>query len=209
MKKVFLLNGAARSGKDTVANIMRKELEAKGKSIEVLSFAEPLKQIIAKTFDISLGELEIYKNKTDKFTLSLLQEGKNTSEIINQTNFRKILQRFGTEGMKTIFGESVWVDLINDKIKKSNAEYFIISDFRFQIEAKTILNLSNRDIAECYFFYVDSDMSTISENLHSSEKDLDTFTFDYYIHNMKGKLHETEFVVSELIQSLMEQQKPV
>jgi hypothetical protein len=202
MKEVILIHGAARSGKDTIAKYMKKELEQKGKSVEILSFAEPLKQIIADTFGISLKDLDIYKNKSDVFTLNLFQEGNNEAKLLEQTNFRKILQRFGTEAMKPVFGHSVWVDLVVKKIKDSSAEYFIIPDFRFLIEADGIIQLANEDILQCYFISVYSDMSTIADKNHISENELNGFVFDYDLNNMKDKFHETEFLSTQILEDI-------
>ena len=199
MKNVILINGLARSGKDTIAKYMKEELNKREISTEILSFAEPLKQIIADTFDISLTTLEYYKNNADNISIECIKENRNDFQVLEVTNFRRILQRFGTEGMKPVFGNNVWANLVVQKIKQSNAEVFIIPDFRFQIEADTILKLENEDIAYCRFMYIHSDMSTISENKHISENDLKDFEFDYIINNMKDKLHETKFCINELL----------
>lgn len=197
-KKVILLAGPARSGKDTIAKMIQKETSKS----EILSFAGPLKQIIASTFDISLEDLDFYKNKSDKFILNLSEEEKSNFNVNWGTNFRQILQRFGTEGMKPVFGDGVWADIACKKIKESNNEVFIIPDFRFQIEANTVLELVNNDIANVYFLNIYSDMCTITDNQHISEKDLENFEFDETINNMQGKLQETEFVVSEFIKHI-------
>ena len=199
MKNVILINGPARSGKDTIAKYMKEELNKREINVEILSFAEPLKQIIADTFDISLTTLEYYKNNADNISIECIKENRNDFQVLEVTNFRRILQRFGTEGMKPVFGNNVWANLVVQKIKQSNAEVFIIPDFRFQIEADTILELENEDIAYCRFMYIHSDMSTISENKHISENDLKDFEFDYIINNMKDKLHETKFCINELL----------
>ena len=199
MKNVILINGPARSGKDTIAKYMKEELNKREINVEILSFAEPLKQIIADTFDISLTTLEYYKNNADNISIECIKENRNDFQVLEVTNFRRILQRFGTEGMKPVFGNNVWANLVVQKIKQSNAEVFIIPDFRFQIEADTILKLENEDIAHCYFISIHSDMSTTSENKHISENDLKDFEFDYIINNMKDELHETKFCINELL----------
>lgn len=203
-KKVILINGLARCGKDTIANYMKEILEDKEIKTEIISFAGPLKQIIEKTFDITSNELDYYKNHIDEISIIVSQENKNTFTPLFSTNFRRILQRFGTEGMKPVFGDDVWARIAKDWIKNTESDVVIIPDFRFQIEANTILELANEDIADIYFVYIYSDMSTISENQHQSEKDLEGFCFDYTINNMEGELLKTQFISSKVLIDILD-----
>ena len=57
-KLVILVNGLTRSGKDTFADYIVKHYNFTKKS-----FAGNIKYILAKTFDISLEELDYLKNK--------------------------------------------------------------------------------------------------------------------------------------------------
>ena len=62
MKNVLLINGLPRSGKDTLADYLVDKY-----NYTKLSFAAPMKAIISNTFDISLDELDAYKNRPYEF----------------------------------------------------------------------------------------------------------------------------------------------
>ena len=200
MKTVILINGKARSGKDTVASMFAKAFSSKGIYAKVFSFAKPMKEIISETFCITETALEEYKNKPEKFTVQILADDEL---ILCETNFRKILQYFGTEAMKEVFGNNVWAKLAADNVFESDANVFICSDFRFNIEAEEFLKLASKYKIHVYFIKVESDMQTINQNAHISERDLDDFCFDYTLINNKGKLRETEERVGELAETLL------
>ncbi len=44
IKRVILVSGASRAGKDTFAAALKKELRSRGKTVKILSFAHVLKQ---------------------------------------------------------------------------------------------------------------------------------------------------------------------
>ena len=125
-KQVILINGLKRSGKDYSASLMKQMFEDRGMSVELISFAGPMKRIIAKTFEISEAELDIYKN--EQATICLKEDRTDL------TNFRRILQRFGNEAMKPEFGDEVWADIGCTKALESKADIVIMPDFRFDTE---------------------------------------------------------------------------
>ena len=203
MKTVILINGKARSGKDTVARMMKRYLESDrpaGRLVtRIHSFAQPLKEVVAKTFNISLENLEDYKNRSSRFSVSI----NDNDNPIYETNMRVILQRFGTEAMKPIFGDNVWAKLLADKVLEQNAEVFIIPDFRFTIEYDEFVKLVKADKIHLYVFKVQSDMQNISDSSHSSETELDSFGFDYVIDNNKGELRFTEEQIQNILEEIL------
>jgi hypothetical protein len=181
-QKVILINGLKRSGKDYLSE---KIAEIVGENnVEIISFANPMKEIIANTFGISLNELEEYKNDTEGYGLEIKAYPNNQpSSVIAYTNFRKILQRFGTEGMKPIFGENVWAELGINNVLKSEKEYILIPDFRFLSEYSEAKTKSKGN----YKLYT---VNIFNDNLpqadaHASETELKehNFKFDYIIDN--------------------------
>lgn len=132
---VIQLLGQARSGKDWTAEQLKAYFESQGKSVEVMSYAGPMKRIISTIFDISLEELDTYKNCPLEYVVDITQlsDFKVPTDIHN-TDFRRILQLFGNEAMKTEFGNSVWADLMATNIAKSSADVVIIPDCRFHAE---------------------------------------------------------------------------
>ena len=57
MKNLILLHGKKRSGKDQFTKFLKKHQ----RDIRSVALAAPIKQILATTFNISLGDLEDYK----------------------------------------------------------------------------------------------------------------------------------------------------
>ena len=132
-----------------------------------LSFAKPMKDIISNTFDITLDELEYAKNKGRMKSFI-----KYRRLVFLTTDFRVVLQRFGTEGMKPTFGDNVWSDLLRSKMTDKDMTY-IISDWRFPEEAK------DTDIK----IQVYNTNSKASGDTHVSENALVNQKYDYRINN--------------------------
>lgn len=171
---IILINGTKRSGKDYTATIISEELAKKGFTTKIMSFASPIKSMMATLFNISIDQLEILKNEeTELYTIS----NSNTKKI---TDFRSILQRFGTEVCKPQFGETIWADLLISEISKvsSNTDVILVTDFRFEIESIT-LKSSKHNITT---LHIKNDSISRIDN-HSSERELDLYSFDYEIDN--------------------------
>lgn len=162
MDNVILIHGKKRSGKDYFAEKLKESFQKQGKTVEIFAFADALKDIVAETFEITREELDIFKNNPDVFQIIF------SNKI---TNFRKIIQRFGTEAMKKQFGDDVWVNIVKRKILDSDADYVIVSDLRFKIEL----------ISECSIKIHNNSLH--SSDMHSSETELDDHDFMFYVDN--------------------------
>lgn len=169
--QLILVNGKKRSGKDFFAQTLKNELAKVGKTAEIMSFAGPLKEIIAETFDITLQELDDYKN--DATPVGTIQRKMSGTDYNALTDFRLILQKFGTEAMKKFFGEDVWVKLLADRAYKSTADFIIVPDFRFlseEIDGAITVKIRNADFDN-------------AGDLHRSETELDNFVFMHAFDN--------------------------
>lgn len=175
MKTVILINGQKRSGKDFTAKILEEKLG----SVLNISFAQPLKDIIRDTFGVTNEFLDDAKNfKVPLYVKhgNSLDECENTYHQI--TDFRTILQRFGTEGMKPRFGEAVWANVAISRISDTQTDFVLIPDFRFNIEFDVINSVGYRVIT----LKIDNKDIDTSDS-HASERELDEFKFDYVIDN--------------------------
>jgi hypothetical protein len=200
MTTVIMINGLKRSGKDHVAGIIASLYE----NVKILSFADPLKQIVADTFPITREELEDYKN--DKVSIYINDEN---GDFIKISDFRLVLQLFGTEAMKKQFGESVWADRMVDKIdtieKEVNEDViYVIPDFRFTIEDKQVKEYCEKnDINYVTINIINNDLET--DDLHSSETELrdNDFQFTYSLDNT-GYPENIKESVTGLMKTVME-----
>ncbi len=194
MKTIILINGAKRSGKDFTASLLEEKLYAKKK----ISFATPLKQIMADTFGMSLEQMETMKNDYADYDMQFMAYPNNQPSVnFGSMNFRTLLQRFGTEGMKPTFGESVWADITaNESLDwfEQGIDYVIIPDFRFNIESETIKALQSDTIKVVTLKIRNDDINT--EDAHSSERELDDYVFDYTINNTGYSPNLGEYVDS-------------
>lgn len=166
-KSIIQIGGFKRSGKDTLASMIANHYISTGKTVDIFHYADSLKQIAASIFNISLEQLDDFKNNKTK--LWRFDEFENAYLV---TDFREILMKIGNEAIKPIFGDDVWRNIMSKKIEKSNADIIIIPDFRFNVEhlsnAVTIRILNN-DI--------------INDTNHPSETELIDFDFDMSIDN--------------------------
>lgn len=178
-KKVIMISGLARSGKDYIADKLCVSL-----GIKKYAFADTIKEILSKTFNISIEEL-------DKM--------KNDEEFIIHTNgkkqtYRNIYQFFGTEAMQSVFGKYVWVNKLFEKVK--NEDFFIISDLRFIHEYERIVKIYGKENV----FTVNVISKNTKKMNHKSEKNMKGFDFDYVFDNTeKNNPEETEKKIKLLI----------
>ncbi len=169
---IILISGYARSGKDFTAKLL-PEVFKKNTTHESMSFADDMKDIICTTFDITREHLDTYKNTGADILID--------SET--SLGWRKILQRFGTEAMKSVFGERVWVDRMIEKIKKSDKDVIIIPDWRFKLEYWRLLH-SLFGVAEIVTVRIHNNNNPSTTSTHSSEIELDDYIdFDYNVVN--------------------------
>lgn len=115
------IGGLARSGKDTLAkhlsDIISKNMDVE---VKILSFADQIKWQVK---DIC----------NDNYGISPYTDNTEEKKIV-----RDILVCHG-ETMKRLHGETIWADLIINKIKKSKEKIFpIIPDVRFDYEVSTV-----------------------------------------------------------------------
>lgn len=145
-----------------------------------MAFADPIKQILAKTLGMTVNKLEEHKNKHTPLLTCETLEPSGEEQIYPITDFRRIHQDFG-EATKSVFGSSIWVTLTLSNIMKSKKDIIIITDLRFEIEYNT-LEVCNHMLGK--------DLTTIqvqgveSVDKHISEKPLNV-PFDYVLDNSK------------------------
>lgn len=165
-KKFILIGHKKRQGKDTFAKLLKKHLE----DAAILSFAYPMKEIVADMKGLELYEYENLKNLNEKVRIEL--------------------QRFGSNKMKEYFGDDVWAKLLVSEANKRPEKYIIVSDFRFpieHIEGSLTIRVTRDNI----------DLDNASE--HISETALNGFEFDINITNNDGlyELDQKAFYMAE------------
>lgn len=157
------VSGYARSGKDTVADHLVDQY-----NFSRVSFAAPMKKAMYILNPIvssdSIGNFR-YKDLVDVYGLDKAKE--NTPEI------RRLLQIFGTEVGRSMFGENFWVDLA---LKNAGSENIVVTDVRFKNEADRIKSMGGQ-------IWRVNRTSVKPVTGHISEIDLDDYNFDYVMQN--------------------------
>lgn len=115
---LILISGKALSGKDTVANLYKRNKP----SSKIFHIADSLKQLLYETYNevYSGVKIETFYEDKDKFHSQL------------NTMPRLLLQHFGTN-CRQYFGDAIWISKLHDDILNSNSDV-IIPDIRFQDE---------------------------------------------------------------------------
>ena len=185
-KVIIQIGGFKRSGKDTISKMISNHYQSKGKLVDIFHYADPLKQIAASIFDISLEQLDEFKN--NKTELWRFDKFENAYKV---TDFREVLMKIGNEAIKPIFGNDVWQKIMLEKIEKSEADIIIIPDFRFKVEHiqnSVTIRIYNDDI--------------VNDTDHPSETELINFDFDMSIDNTN--YHQTQEEVSYYCEQMID-----
>lgn len=112
--KLIGITGRKRSGKDTVADMIIKQLAPK--VVIKIGFADALKEEVAKATGKSRDFIET-----------------------NKSHFRLILQGWGTDFRRELDGKNYWINKLGVKILAlENVDMVIVPDVRFLNEAQFI-----------------------------------------------------------------------
>jgi len=140
------LSGAKGSGKDTVAAYL-----VKNHQFERKAFADPMKKSIAALFDIPFSEVDKLKNE-DTCIVSLATYGpKNVGSYEwikshHDMTFRTLLQRYGTEAHRDVFGEDFWLDYTLPVGGYYPGRAIVVTDVRFANEANRVKELGGTNV---------------------------------------------------------------
>lgn len=155
------LAGRKRAGKDSFADAFLKR-----RPMLRDSFAYPIKQAIAAMFEITIEELESRKHE---FIPGI---GKA---------YRDLMQTLGTEWGRDKVHADIWVELLAERYAKSATRNLMITDVRFDNEAKWINNQGGK------VFLISRPVGTNLDK-HRSEKGVD----DKYISGVIFNDHSLE-----------------
>ena len=191
MTKVIMIGGKKRTGKGSGTEYLKKLYATQGLTVDVISIASTVKEIVAELFDISVENLDKYKNSPNQYWIEVMDKGQLT---LSQTDFRRILQLLGTDIRNKSLGQNFWVRVAVDKITASKADIVLIDDWRFPFEYEEILKVFPTKTLITF-------RDTGTKDTHESETALDDFIADYTIRN-SGTLEEY-FAKLEKIQHLL------
>lgn len=157
------LSGYAQSGKDTVA-----ELLCLNYGYKRVSFADPMREALLR-LNPNIGN-EPLSHLVNDYGWEL---AKHNPEV------RRLLQVFGTQVGREMFGENFWIDLA---FKQVTQDRVVFSDVRFPNEAQAII----KNGGQVWRIQREGHKPV---NLHASEIAMDNWRFDDLILN-HGNLND-------------------
>lgn len=158
------ITGRAKSGKDTSAGIIREYFQNQNKSVDIYSFASPLKKIARDIFKFSDFELNT-------------PDGKESHNNFWDITPRKFLQILGTDMFRNVFRDDVWLKCAELYLTDNMADVIIIPDVRFNNEAEFIKKYKGI-IIQIYRSNWENDFSG-----HVSEQGIDDKYLNWSIYN--------------------------
>ena len=155
--KTILISGKAGHGKDTVAQLMKEELEKQGEKVLIIKFGDPVKWFAREYYN--------------------WDGNKNIQG-------RSLLQYIGTEMMRS-YDEYYWGRIVSEFIAANkDFTYALIPDWRFYTEKEAVL-AANKECYTLRVErpnFINPNM-TEEQLKHISETELDHKSFDYIIYN--------------------------
>lgn len=138
--QIIGVTGFRRSGKNSVTRILAERF-----GFKQYAFADALRAMCAAVdpFIILRGSpaaiLErLGATRDDYRTYNVLVDQLGYELAKDVPDFRRFLQRLGTEGIRGTFGPNAWVDALARKVTIDNEDRVTISDVRFRSEADWI-----------------------------------------------------------------------
>lgn len=166
MKKVILISGKARAGKDSTAQILKEELEKRGEKVVITHFAKYIKSILREFYCWNGEKTEEWRDK-----LQIL----GTDTIKEKLNY------------KCFHAKRIAEDI---QITENDFDYYIIPDCRFRDEIYLMKSMFPDNTKSIRVHRLDFTSNLTDEQLkHKSEIDLDNFDFDVNIYVQSGLDH--------------------
>jgi hypothetical protein len=169
MNNCIGLSGWAKSGKDTIANYL-----VENHGYRRISFADPMREALLR-LDPLVPYMGLYMRLSGVIHFRGWDSAKRDVPEI-----RELLQRFGTEVGREMFGENFWVNAAISTIQPG--EKIVFADVRYKNEADAIKALGGAVIRV-------TRAGVVAVNDHTSERDLDDYKFDLSIDN-SGSLED-------------------
>lgn len=175
MANILAISGLAGAGKNTVADFIKEKYPEK--TIEIVSFASKLKDIVSVMFDLPRDKLEGINPEDRAWREEKLE---HWSYLLgHDVTPRTLLQDIGTRLIKQNFHNDFWILALDNYItsKENDVDMFIITDCRYPNEMAWIKTKPNYMLAEVrrgddpqwVTDYLEKDI--IPQNIHISEYD--------------------------------------
>ena len=165
------LVGKKGSGKDTLKDYITKN----NNNIISYAFADPLKEICRILFQLSHEQLYGHQSIKEKKIDELNVSPRILFQRIGTNLFRNELLNVLPEMKNVLKNDSIWIFAFKRWYKKNKNKNVIVSDVRFENEAKSIQDMGG------ILIYIDRYSNNYDQ--HESEKNIEKIKCDYVIKN--------------------------
>ena len=199
VKKILLISGKKKSGKDTFCNI----LQTHNPNVHVLHLADKIKSILMDTLEISREDLELFKVHPGYFYHHGHTNPNELYHTSGLTSMRKMLQNLG-ETVKKEFGPTIWCDMVDKQLRDDKLN--VIADCRFPLE----YNYFYERYAPSVFCVKCVHLFQSGIDKHTSETSVDQVPCDVTLYNPHEGVKEWEKMIQtqEWFQSLVQGEIP-
>ncbi len=168
--RIIALTGPKGVGKSWVAGQLAKALDA-----QILSYADPIRAALS--------------------AIGVSFEDKNSIQEPFGCSARVMAQTFGTEWVRGMISESIWLDLMEERINNADG-FVVIDDARFDNEANQISRLGGL-VVELH-----GDTSEEKGDLHASEAGICPLLVDRYCYNSR---HNNTLALGNILSLLVDE----
>jgi hypothetical protein len=161
------LSGYARSGKDTIANILVEE------GFKRVAFSDALQKCMIAFNPII--DWDLVNNVPIRYVDLVEELGYDKCKEL-YPEFRRSLQFMATEVGRNTFDENIWLNFVTDRINAEPNQDWVITDCRFRNEIKAVEDAGG-------FIWRVMRYGYNGANNHISEHELDNYNFDEIIFN--------------------------
>lgn len=171
------LSAKMACGKTTTAKFLQENIRKRGKTCEILPFAQPLKEECSELYRFPLEWTKTGKDKT----VNVPDWAPYSPNWSGQPTVREILQYYGTEVCRAK-EPGIWVRKFLEKAEQLGADVIICDDVRFPDEAEPFMKKGLCFRIEAYPGYE-------PKSFHSSETSLDDYEFHRRFYPKFGESH--------------------
>lgn len=164
------LTGRAQAGKDTVYKVMA-DLYLMVRNVQRRAFADLLYRSAAAALGVTVEDLHDWK--TDP-TVTIEVRNLDSEPLVRRTT-RNLLQRYGTEAHRDIFGADFWVDALD--LTHGPDDLVVVTDVRFPNEARAITKAGGH--------VVRVEGPHVGDDDHASEQPIPDNLVDYVLDNTR------------------------
>lgn len=193
---IIVLSGKARSGKDTVADILEDLFIENFEDVVSIAYADYLKEIVGKAF--GLNDRHLYGDLKEEPIKNLPIRSRSGLKTQHHWTPRKLFQYIGTDIFRRI-DPDCWLNVVKNEVLSNRAKAsYIITDARFENEINWAMEAGGIHI------HIERDNKDFcSDTKHASETSLPEFEEapNRYVVKNNGTLEDLEYKLSKILKT--------